>query len=648
MAELVKIRGCDRPDRRGDVIFVHGLNGNPREYWCSPGEPDKFWPAWLGEDVSEAGVWSLGYENAALTPRRWSVARWFLQGGFAMSLVERADNVLLELVSKRVGERPLVFVTHSMGGLLVKQLIRAANDSADARQRAIVEQTRGVCFIATPHIGADPAKWASYFGKLLGTTVAMAELKSHAPHLLNLNQWYRNFVSREHCSIKTLTFYEKKPLPVIGLIVAEGDADPGVADAGIFPLDEDHISICKPGSKNPQIHQAVRDFIRRDCLRLDGGQSAPGPLPSPVKPAIPKDEDSSAPEPTVNNAPNETKQTTKRKKKPQKVPPADRLSGEAASSESDPQTGEDSYGESKPFHGEAQSRWEEYRIGTREHLDGLLGKLSQAEGQGGRILGRVAKALEIADVPDDVMQLRKRIADYLVDAQDEYAIPRIIGLHGELCGEGLDRPADQLAACVDRILPLYFSREAVSKAWHQLQVQKVVLIERTVATVTGAEIVMSYLDKKMPSFLPHELLIPQGKTFVPLELPAIGNPSSEAEVLAILEDLARGAGVVPIDRARRESHPREVAARTKQLSQDLCGWLKGVKPLTGRTPYCALAMPEKPADEHLKRSLREVQKLIPHLVFIELYAESRTREQEVFFIRCLTTRLKSERKRKSR
>jgi hypothetical protein len=46
MPELVPISGCDDPRRRGDVIFVHGLNGNPREYWVLPGS---HWPLWLGE-----------------------------------------------------------------------------------------------------------------------------------------------------------------------------------------------------------------------------------------------------------------------------------------------------------------------------------------------------------------------------------------------------------------------------------------------------------------------------------------------------------------------------------------------------------------------------------------------------------------------
>src|SRR3954447_21052355 len=98
MAELVPVRNSTNSTRRGDVIFVHGLNGNPRQYWFPADEPDKFWPAWLGEDLPDVGVWSLGYENAALKPNASWLARRFLQAGFAMPLADRADDVLLRLV----------------------------------------------------------------------------------------------------------------------------------------------------------------------------------------------------------------------------------------------------------------------------------------------------------------------------------------------------------------------------------------------------------------------------------------------------------------------------------------------------------------------------------------------------------------------
>ena len=181
MPELVRVNGCNNPRRRGDVVFVHGLNGDPRDYWGAPGS---HWPAWLGEDLPDVGVWSLGYENAAFKPRWFSILRFFSGRGFAMPLLDRAESVLLKFDVEGIGKKPVVFITHSMGGLLVKQLLRSANESlARSESKILLENTKGVCFIATPHIGADLAKWVTYFRTLLGTNVSVDELRPHEPLL---------------------------------------------------------------------------------------------------------------------------------------------------------------------------------------------------------------------------------------------------------------------------------------------------------------------------------------------------------------------------------------------------------------------------------------------------------------------------------
>ncbi len=281
--DLVPIHGCANERRFGDVVFVHGLNGNAREYWCYEGKRENYWPAWLGEDLPEIGIWSLGYENAAFKPRKVSFLGRSGYRGFAMPLWDRAKSVLLQLEVAGLGDRPLVFVTHSMGGLLIKQLLSSANEnSAQGPWQAIIENTRGVCFIATPHIGSDLAKWASYFQTFLGTNVSIEELRPHDAMLRQLNEMYLNLVTSKGNKIQTLSFYETKPLFGDTLVVAEGDANPNVPRAGLYALGEDHISICKPRSKSSAIHKKLVDFIKNDCLKLpDAPASQTGQIPPP-------------------------------------------------------------------------------------------------------------------------------------------------------------------------------------------------------------------------------------------------------------------------------------------------------------------------------------------------------------------------------
>lgn len=247
MSSMIRISGCDNENRRADIIFVHGLDGDARATWHPKDRPDAFWPTWLGEDVPAVGVWSLGY---AVSASAWK--------GHAMPLADRATNILDLLELDGIGRRPVVFIGHSLGGLLVKQLLRHAGDFGNPAWKAIATQTKAIVFLSTPHSGVDLASWIQYIGGLLRTTVSVEELEAHHPRLRELNAWYRGQVA--NLGIKTLVYCEKRPVAGI-LVVNETTADPGIGGVIPVPMDEDHVSICKPASKDSQIYRRVKGLV---------------------------------------------------------------------------------------------------------------------------------------------------------------------------------------------------------------------------------------------------------------------------------------------------------------------------------------------------------------------------------------------------
>ena len=80
-----------------------------------------------------------------------------------MNLYERANDMLEQLASFGIGDKPIVFITHSLGGLLAKVMLRASNECSDASWKRIVENTRLVAFLSTPHIGAELGKVVQFF-----------------------------------------------------------------------------------------------------------------------------------------------------------------------------------------------------------------------------------------------------------------------------------------------------------------------------------------------------------------------------------------------------------------------------------------------------------------------------------------------------
>lgn len=249
---LIKISGCDNPERIADVIFVHGLMGHARGTW-HPKEKyndENFWLAWLGKDLSDLGIWSFDY-----------VAEAFEWKGKAMPLFDQASNLLDWLESRDLGERTLIFITHSMGGLLVKEMLRTAQNY---KKQEIITQTKGIVFLATPHTGSHLAKLIENIKPLTGTTVNVEELKAHAPQLRQLNEWYRENV--RSLGIATKVYYETQP--VYGILVVDPDsANPGIEGVKPVAMPDNHISISKPTSTDSQVYLGVRTFIKKECLK---------------------------------------------------------------------------------------------------------------------------------------------------------------------------------------------------------------------------------------------------------------------------------------------------------------------------------------------------------------------------------------------
>lgn len=170
-----------------DIVFVHGLDGSADATWTHTGADASskvFWPRdLLGKDsdplLAGARIWSFGYPNSAT----------WLFGGSAAPLVARAQTLLSVLSGLSIGEsNPVVFVTHSMGGLLVKQALCIAAVDKSAHSQ-VYEKTRGVVFFATPHRGADLARLA-VASRVLPVTVSVRTLLPNRAQLLDLNQTF--------------------------------------------------------------------------------------------------------------------------------------------------------------------------------------------------------------------------------------------------------------------------------------------------------------------------------------------------------------------------------------------------------------------------------------------------------------------------
>ncbi|GAB3714598.1 hypothetical protein GCM10027598_22860 [Amycolatopsis oliviviridis] len=266
MTDLVEV--CVGEDPVVDVVFVHGLDGDARESW-SAGTSDSFWPEWLAEEVGGLAVWSLGYDAAS--------SGWL---GHAMPIQDRAINLLARLENDGIGQRPLCFVTHSMGGLVVKEMLLHAAESRSGYAE-FATATRGVVFLATPHTGSDVATKAivKALGVVFRRTVAVGALERNSAHLRQLNTRYRNWATDPQVRIGHKIFYETRSTRGVHVVDA-GSADPGIPGQTPIPVDANHIEICKPVERNDLVYGQIKRFVAGIAEAVKaGGTAPPGPGP---------------------------------------------------------------------------------------------------------------------------------------------------------------------------------------------------------------------------------------------------------------------------------------------------------------------------------------------------------------------------------
>lgn len=163
------------PEPMIDIIFVHGLRGGSVKTWRKGNMPRNFWPQlWLPLEpgLRHASIHSFGYQSD------WASTKSSILDihDFGQSLMEEMRNspqirdnskVSIVLGSRFAilapdasscgsnylhGQRPIILVGHSMGGLVVKKAFILAQSIPNFKQRI-----RSIFFLATPHRGSDYA-----------------------------------------------------------------------------------------------------------------------------------------------------------------------------------------------------------------------------------------------------------------------------------------------------------------------------------------------------------------------------------------------------------------------------------------------------------------------------------------------------------
>lgn len=235
-------------DAAMDVVFVHGLNGDRFSTWRF--SPEASWPEWLAEDFPNANIFCAGYHAKPLSD---------IVSGPGASLADVATMLADGLFSAKSKSPCLVLLGHSLGGLVIKQMLRRLADSAQPEAKELLERVKSVVFIATPHMGAQLAKSLQSVAGLI-TSKVMSDLVLGNEAILDLGNWFINW-AHKNPNVKVAAFYELKKTNG-KMVVDKMTANPCVAGCDPVGVEADHLAICKPPGRDAPIATSVTSLLK--------------------------------------------------------------------------------------------------------------------------------------------------------------------------------------------------------------------------------------------------------------------------------------------------------------------------------------------------------------------------------------------------
>ncbi|KAJ9646807.1 hypothetical protein H2204_000499 [Knufia peltigerae] len=261
-AKCLGLRAIHVPETKpiADIIFVHGLGGHSYKTWSKDRNKDYFWPGlWLPQDpkIRRARLFTYGYDSSLTGPKRASNIL-----GFARTLLfDMRNSRGQQTNSIRVGEAPIIFVAHSMGGLVVKKAYLLAQHDKSCEELA--RSISGIIFLSTPHHGSSLADTLDLILQsiLQQKRSFIKELQINSSAIEDINEGFRHVAQK----LSIISFYEELYTVVLTrplMIVTRDSAILGYQNEQIRGLNADHHTVCKFENDRDPSFTIVRDTLR--------------------------------------------------------------------------------------------------------------------------------------------------------------------------------------------------------------------------------------------------------------------------------------------------------------------------------------------------------------------------------------------------
>ncbi|KAK0640557.1 hypothetical protein B0T16DRAFT_438603 [Cercophora newfieldiana] len=227
---------------RIDIIAIHGLNGHYLDTWADPATGVNWLRDLIPKVVPAARVLSFSYNSMLQFSKSTADV-----STFSLQLLE---GIVAERRSLEENDRPVLFICHSLGGLVFKQAYLLACENTNYTE--LKRRVGGVLFFGTPHRGSSMAWWAKTAARLLelaslGTstnTQLAKDLDPSSQRLRFVSDAFYGLCSRDELPV--VSCYETDKIGGLNTVIVDRDSVVlGVAGEITIAVEGDHRSMCR-------------------------------------------------------------------------------------------------------------------------------------------------------------------------------------------------------------------------------------------------------------------------------------------------------------------------------------------------------------------------------------------------------------------
>ena len=237
-----------RPEAETAVVFVHGILSSGEACWRH--KNGSYWPELLKNalELGSLGIYVFTYQTGIFSGS-------YRLGDIVDALKEhmRLDGVL--------GSERLIFVCHSMGGIVVRKFILER-----ASELIETEKDIGLFLVSSPSLGSSYADWLSPLARLFG------QRQAHVLRFVRENDWlhdldkeFNNLKEAGKLRIRGKELVEDKFVLLKKLWrrqVVEPFSGARYFGEPFKVPGSDHFSIAKPENKDALQHRLLCQFIK--------------------------------------------------------------------------------------------------------------------------------------------------------------------------------------------------------------------------------------------------------------------------------------------------------------------------------------------------------------------------------------------------